>query len=53
MVSLIVLCICVLKKVVLTKKILTLGSDDMKKTDIITSEIFHSSRYENYLTSKQ
>ena len=54
MVSLIVLCIFVLKKVVpLKKKISTLGSDDMKKTDIITSEIFHSLRYENYLTSKK
>ena len=31
MVSLIVLCICVLKKVVLKKNISTLGSDDMKK----------------------
>ena len=25
----------------------------MKKSHIITSEIFHSSRYENYLTAKQ
>ena len=50
MVSLIV---CVLKKVVPTQKISTLSSDDMKKSHIITSEIFHFSRYENYLTAKQ
>ena len=45
------LLINVIEKVVPTK-ISTLAVM-ISKTDIITREIFHSSRYENYLTSKQ